>query len=533
MDIKDEKLCMVALLFDTGKIDNPFYGEYIFEKIISGKEVSKNANKIVVSSGDIFSKEIYDDIFPFIIRDEICSIEKENTIYKDIIYGVLLEDISFKIAKEIDTRIKGEFPAYIGMTSIDYNSKDSRKQFWKSFIRKCSIEDEVIVYFGYEEEGFMSESTAKAHGFRVNYDNFPDEWDCEGRQYLFSTRQSNYIKEISQLKIEEGKSDSDRGRSEMNYALVKEVEIAGVQIWKSIEDISRSYIVKEGKNVIIDYIFTSLYQAAQGIERLLKISIELLVYGNEKYNKEKVNKLLYGHSHSAMVDYLTNEKRLELKAREKYLVELLSKFYNSGRYHRYSYNKDNLLELKIIREFAKNVKDENYDDDVKHMYGKSIGKISRALYSLIKQLSWEHQMFVYELNPGSVANFVFSSYYQEDLYLILKQIEQSKRELLWYLIKKGEELLLKKIGEEYEEIPFDDMGLEECLHELVCNENSGEKIYEFVSEQYDEMVADDKEKWKKRLEFIGIIGNRNIIFEEDEEKLKNLSVNDFCELQSV
>lgn len=74
---------------------------------------------------------------------------------------------------------------------------------------------------------------------------------------------------------------------------MKEVEIAGVQICKAIEDISRSYIIKDSKNLVIDYIFTSLYQAAQGIERLLKISIELIFYGNERHDKEKVNKLLY------------------------------------------------------------------------------------------------------------------------------------------------------------------------------------------------------------------------------------------------
>lgn len=470
MEVNGEKLCMVALLFDTGKIDDCFYGEYIFEKIISGKEVSKNGYKIVVSLGDILSEEIYDDISPFIIRDELCSIEKENTRYKDRIYGVLLEDISFKTAKEIDTRIKDELPAYIGMTSIDYNSKDPRKQFWKLFIRLYSIEDEMIVYFGYEDEGFIFESTAKAYGFRVNYDNFLDDLECEGKQYLFSTRQSSYIKEVSQLNIEDGKSDSDRGILEMNYALVKEVEIAGVQIWKAIEDISRAHIIKDGKHLVIDYIFTSLYQAAQGIERLLKISIELL-----------------------------------------------SKFYNVGRYHRYSYSKDNLLELRFISEFAKNIKDENYDAGVKHMYGKSIGRISRTLYGLIEQLSHEHQIFVYELNSDSVANFVFNSYYQEDLYSILKQIEQSKRELLWFLIRKGYEFPLKEIGNEYEELPFDDIGLGDYLCELVCNKNSGKRIYEFVSEQYDEMVAEDKEKWKKRLGFVEMIGNTNIIFGGEDE----------------
>ena len=516
MEMDGKKLCMVALLFDSGKIDECFYGEYIFEEIISGKEVSNNDSKIVVSSGDILSEEIYEDILPFVIRDELCSIEKENRSYKDRIYAVLLEDISFNIAKKIDERIKGECDAYIGMTSIDYNSKDARKQFWKSLIREYSIEDEMIVYFGYEEEGFMYELKAKEYGFRVNYDNFPDDMECEKKQYLFSTRQSSCIKEISQLNIKDGKSDSDRGIVEMNFALVKEVEIAGVEIWKAIEDINRAYITKDSRNLVVDYIFTSLYQAAQGIERLLKISIELLVYGDENYNKEKVNQLLYGHNHSAMVDYLINEKRLSLKTREKHLAELLSKFYNSARYNRYSYSKDDVLELKLIREFARDVRNENYDDAVKHMYGKSLGIISRALYELISKLSMEHHIFVYELNAGSVAQFVFF-HYEEDLYSLLKQIEQSKRELLWFLIKKGDELPLKEYGEEFKELSFDFLRLEDYLNELVCNENSGKPIYDFISYEYDEMIAEDKEKWKKRIDFIGYIGNKNVIWYEEDE----------------
>lgn len=517
MEMEGKKICMVALLFDCGKMEECFYGEYVFEEIIRGKEVSNNDNKIVVSSGDILSRGAYDDISPFIIKDELCSITKENKSHRDTIYVVLLEDISFDIAKKIDKRIKSEYPAYIGMTSIDYNSKDARKQFWKSLIRKYSIEDKTIVCFGYEDEGFMYESKAKEYGFRVNYDNFPNDMECGKKKYLFSTRQSSCIKEVSQLIIKDGKSDSDRGILEMNFALVKEVGIAGVEIWKSIEDINHAYITKDSTNLVVDYIFTSLYQAAQGIERLLKVSIELLVYGNENYNKEKVNELLYGHNHSAMIDYLLSEKRLSLRKKEKRLAELLSKFYNSARYNRYSYSKDDVLELNLIREFAKDVKAENYDDTVKHMYGKSLGIISRALYELISKLSTEYGIYVYELNESSVAQFVFSSYYEEDLYSLLKQVEQSKRELLWFLIRKGGQLPLKEVGKEFKELPFEDIGLQECLNELVCNENSGKEIYDFISAEYDEIITKDKAKWKSRINFIDVIGDRNVIWDEDEE----------------
>lgn len=504
VDMNDETLCMVTLLFDSGQIESGFYGEYIFEKIIRGGEISKNSHKVVVSHGDIFSEQIYEDILPFTIQDDLCSIEKEYDEFKGIIYGVLFEDISFKIAKEIDKRLKDEVSAYIGMTSIDYNSRDPRKQFWKSLIRAYSIEEKTIVCFGYKDEGFMFESKAKEYGFYVNFDNFFDDLYLESKKELFSTRQSSYIKQISQMKVVSGKSDSDRGILEMNYALVKEVEISGVQIWKSIEDINRVYLIKNSTDFVVDYLFTSLYQASQGIERLLKISIELLVYG-QKYDKEKVEKLLYSHSHVAMADYLTNKGRLNLKSKERHLIEILSRFYNCARYNRYSYSENNLLEVELIQEFTKSIKSENYAYEAKHRYGKSIGKISRTLYNLIHQLAFENKIFTYELHSDSVAAFVFLEGYSEDLYSILEKIELSKKELLWFLIKKGGELPLKEFGEEYRELPFEDVELQSYLYELIANENSGEMIYEFVSHEYDEMIAEDKEKWKKRLKFIKLI----------------------------
>lgn len=67
----------------------------------------------------------------------------------------------------------------------------------------------------------------------------------------------------------------------MNFSLVKEVEIAGVQIWKAIEDINRVYIPKKENAIVVDYLFTSWYQAAQGIERLFKILIELMYYDDD------------------------------------------------------------------------------------------------------------------------------------------------------------------------------------------------------------------------------------------------------------
>lgn len=77
-------------------------------------------------------------------------------------------------------------------------------------------------------------------------------------------------------------------------------------------------------------------------------------------------------------------------------------------------------------------------------------------------------------------------------------------------------MTITQVGENIEALPFDYMNLQMVLEELICNKNSGEIIYNFVSNEYDEQVAEDKDKWKERLEFIEIIGNTNVCFEEDD-----------------
>lgn len=513
---KTKDLCMVVYFFDSGKVGTSAYGEKVFECLINGNELVNNGIKVVVSLGDVFEDEIYCDITPFTINDELCTIPRKEYRCKDYFYAVLMEDITIENAKKLDQRIRKESSAYLGMTSIDINSTDIRKQFWKGLLRMYSIEATTLTFFGDEEECFPYVQKAKEYGFKVNYDGFPDEEICDNQQLLFSTRQSSFITKLEQLEVIKGKNDSDRGIMEMNYALVKEVEIAGVQIWKAIEDINRVYIPKVGKYMVVDYLFTSLYQAAQGIERLLKILIELMDYKNS-YDKQKVDDLLMSHKHVGMYEFIEKEKRITFSKNERKFMELISRFYNEGRYHRFKYSENDIMELKLLQEFGKDLpKEEEFDEKIKHRYGKTIGSISHKLYNAIYNISRELNIYVYELNCDSVARFVLNDYYKDDLYDILKEIENSKKELLWYAFKKGKELAISEYGEEIETLPFEDVGDIAFFEELIKNNNSGSIIYEFVSNEYDEQVAEDKEKWKERLNFIDIIGNTNICFIDDE-----------------
>ncbi|WP_302925449.1 hypothetical protein [Holdemania filiformis] len=196
---EDLNLCMVAFLFDSGKIESSFYGEVIFEHLIKGNELSNNMSKVVVSEGDVFHREAYDDITPYTIKNELCTIKKVDDKCRDYIFAVLIEDISVNNAIKLDKRIKEECIAYLGMTSIDIDSTDVRKQFWKMLRRDYSIEGETLTCFGNEEAGFAYSKKAKEYGFRVNYDGFPDEQECDNQIRLFSTRQSSFITKVEQL----------------------------------------------------------------------------------------------------------------------------------------------------------------------------------------------------------------------------------------------------------------------------------------------------------------------------------------------
>ncbi len=509
-------LNVIAFFFDSGKIENSFYGNVVFENMIKGREVSLNARKIIISLGDISDRRIYDDISPFIIRNNMCTISQKQEHFKDYLYVLMLEDIETRIAKEIDSRLKETFSAYIGMTSIDIESTDPRKQFWKNLLRRFSIEKTTITYFGYEEEGTSFDySTAKKYGYKINFDEFSEDWMEEAT--LVSTRQSSFIHSILQLEIVDGKPDSDRGIMEMNFSLVKEVEIAGVQIWKSIEDINHVQISKHDDFTIPDYIFMSLYEAAQGVERLLKIIIEMMNYSNTSFDKKHIDKLLFGHNHCAMFDLISKNKKVSLKPKSKEFLNILYKFYSEARYNRFHYNKNDVLEVELLRSFGKGISEENFDEKIKHQYGKALGNIAQTLYELIIDISHELNIYIYEMHTESVAKYALNKYFGDDLYETLKRIERSKKEFIWYLIKNGREHQSSKMIEDIEPLSFESCYIPEFIRSLITNENSYYSIHDIVSNEYEEMIDDNKPKWLERINAIdSVIGNPYLMLDDEE-----------------
>jgi len=513
---------MVIFIFDAGKIDSGFYGHDVIEKIVADREVVSNSHKIIFSFGDILDRGIHADITPYIINDEICTI-KRNEKYKGDLFGVMLEDIEMKYAVEIDMRLKLEYQAYIGMTSVDIQSTDVRKQFWKVFVRSFSIEAEVITIFGSEEEGcFLCAETMGELGFTMTYDELPCDFlmeFAEGKRNLFSTRQSTFVQSLKQLEKVSGKSDSDRGILEMNFSLVKEVGVAGVMIWKAIEDIDLTQIPSPNAKslfghlqsdwTVTDYVFTSLYQASQGIERLLKIAIQLIWYDKQNNDeKQAVEKLLLSHNHLAMTDFIEKKENFRLRQSCKGFMAALYDFYKYARYNRFSFSRDDRLELTMIQNLGKDIDDDDFDKKIKHRYGRLLGKTSQSLFELIKDLAYRLNIYVYELNHDSVARYAFYSYFGSDLYEVLKRIEKAKRELIWYLMSTGVESKLNKSNEVHPLLEFGENYSRKDLIDSLINGSNDNMLYDFIDYEYGELAGEDKESWKKRLDFVDLITNK-------------------------
>ena len=510
--------CMVAFIFDSGNLDTAFYGKTVISLILEGKELQANQYKVIFSTGDILDNEMYTDISPYLIKDELCSIGLEtfvnptalkpenelsaHKILKGFPFVVVLEDIERNIVQKIDIRLHRECAAYIGVTSIDAKSTDQRKQFWKDTVRSFSLEGKTCTVFGDIEDGFLYEEEIIKAGYRINFDGFINDLGTDNSMHLYSTRQSSFIHSTEQLFFTEGANDSDRGKLNMNFALSKELEIAGVEIWKAIEDINRVHLTKNNDWTSVDYIFTSLYQAAQGIERMLKILVELFAYSNRNAEKQKTDELLIGHNYTALVDYLENKRLVSFNSSCRVMFQTLTNFYNKARYSRYADCANNKLELSLLKEFGSTLGQDNYDEEFKKLYGKILGAISRKMYKAINKLSTELGIFVYELNTSSPACIVFWDSYQENLYKSLLELENAKKEILWYLICNG-----NKIREKYPEtnilpLSFDGPGINGFIADMVKGNLCEADIISYIGEEYDELCSQGKDTFKLRLDFL-------------------------------
>jgi hypothetical protein len=164
--------------------------------------------------------------------------------------------------------------------------------------------------------------------------------------------------------------------------------------------------------------FEFLYQASVGFERLLKIVIVLSEH-NDSLEQQEFEKSLITHNHLELFKRITKKHDTKLSDVHIQFLQMLTEFYNSNRYDRFglhsAYNprsSKNLLigffekhlKLKILAELPFSTE---IDERMRKFIGRTVGKISVALYNLVEDLAREMNIYTYEVKKelkATIAN---------------------------------------------------------------------------------------------------------------------------------
>ena len=510
-----------AFVFDSGKL-GVSYGDAVFKNILSGTELSRNSSKMIVSWGDILIHQRHVDIEPYVHKNEYCTIDfdslNSNNAFQDYPFCWIVEDIHVDNAILLDKRLKTSLYGYIGMSRIDPSNTSESKQFWKKMIRSIAIFRKTITCFQDPDltDTFCYAGTADELGYDVEYSPEAEYGIVEDTPIL----QSSFIETTTDLTINPSKiSEVDRNLITMNFALRQELQISGTLIWKSIGDIENiAFHESEAESDhLCEYAFLALYHASQGIERIQKAIIELICKKNHitEDEKQKVYKILYSHSHDELNEWIETQEDINFNTNCRKMIGILKDFYNTSRYARYSdttCNDSIFPEYKLLLKLStKTTSDIN--GEIKNNFGKFLGELTTTYFNLYYELCHKLLIFAYELEYDSEASIIYGYRKQAiNLYTEFKQRKQAKKELLYWLIKKGNEYLdPDEITEDA--LDFDLAMINEYLSELILRPEFPQQLYDEVDALYDELCSEDKEKWKKHIEFIDcLIANPNSFF---------------------
>lgn len=494
-----------AFIFDSGRLESTDYGSVVFQYMLKGGELSRNQEMMPVLLGDIISSKRYIDIEPYVLNDEYCTIDFDAVLrdkqFKDFPYCWIVENLSDEIARTVDKRLKSELSGYIGLARVDKSCPFERKQFWKQLVRRFSLfGDTLTAYFGPDtEEVFCYLESASQLGYKVKYSSYEGEMNTSVNSNRKQTRSGR------------SRHDFDRDILALNFTLRQEFQIAGVLLWKSVNALAkiRFTSAKEKVDRLIEYPFFALYFAAQGVERMQKAIVELICKKHhiKEVEKESVYALLMRHEHVKLNDWIEKSESIKIDKRCRKLLEILSRFYNTVRYARFSdesYLKSSTQEYDLLLELHSK-SNMDIDTEIKNSFGKRLGILSNQYFEEFYDLCHELQVFAYELECDSAANIVFG--YQtgpKNLYDELDKRKHARMEVLYWLMKNAEKL--PEFSEATDPaLDFDPFDFIRYISEIIHNAEDGYACYDTVDYLYDELCEKDKEKWEARLLLIEYI----------------------------
>jgi len=226
----------------------------------------------------------------------------------------------------------------------------------------------------------------------------------------------------------------------MNFGLGLELDVSGSFIYNGIKQLESL----EGLNNSVD-IFEVLYNLSVGLERLLKVSIILTEFNSTTSIKD-LEESLITHNTMELANRIKSNNTFDISGTHKEFLTLLSKFYKSHRYGRYSLTSISDIEAEktmFLQNIEKHLKIDikthgafsyiHNTDQIKRFIGKVVSKISRKLFVIIRKKASERNIYTYELRADSKAIKVFLGVNDRLDFLDEMQV---KKELIMFLINE-------------------------------------------------------------------------------------------------
>lgn len=299
-----------------------------------------------------------------------------------------------------------------------------------------------------------------------------------------------------------------------NFRLGEEIHISGTFIYNGLRRFHEM-----SKLDIDNELFEFLYELSVGLERLLKIAIVLFEH-TEVGDQEALEQSLITHNHLDLVARLRPHADLGIGTPHNDLLSLLSNFYKTLRYDRFSLSSAyrGAKEAKAVQGLlAKHLRIEfpaersffgiDNDDRYRKFIQRTVHKIAQNTYGIIENRARELNLYTYELRNASKAQSVF-----------LRKVDISDEDVLWkelliFFMNVEPSTGYLKLLKETRPLDFDPALVAEYLSCFRSDASKADVIDE-LEHHYQEM---GKEQRKERLERMSAIGS-DLYFTEDEDK---------------
>ncbi|EGV29063.1 hypothetical protein ThidrDRAFT_3379 [Thiorhodococcus drewsii AZ1] len=299
-----------------------------------------------------------------------------------------------------------------------------------------------------------------------------------------------------------------------NFALGVEVDISGTFIYNGIQRLDKL----ENLGAATD-IFEVLYNLSVGIERLLKVAIILIEYSDE-LDIEAFERSLISHNVMDLANRVDTVRSLSLSGVHKEFLSLLSKFYKTHRYGRFSLGsvpdiraeKDDFLNylekhLKIETQNHNEFFPVYNTDQIRKFVGKIVFKIAKSVFTVIGRQATELNIYTDELRGDSKAIRVF---YGEKLDFIEERIK--KKELLLFLMHPDSTGSHIDLLRSFQALDLDPEMAPNYISALINDTH----LYE-VEEEIDELYT-ELDDISRRISFVEIMDNEYLSYDDEEDE---------------